>query len=500
LNYFLLHFDVRKVGYKKMNRQFLFISRLLITIFLVLTLNFNSALKAQNNSKAIKITDRDGQQVILYQESHALLIWMSQYKSWPQLDAVEKGARLLKDALIKDGFDVITKGNLTSNEFYSTINNFVGKYGYNRDNRLVIFFAGHGYTIDGTDGYLVATDTPNPIIDEPGFYQFAISMEDVMGWARKIKAKHTFFVFDSCFSGTLFTTKSRQKLDDSYIRTVTAEPVRQFLTAGSAEEEVPAGNDFVELLVGAIEGDADTNYDGYVTGAEIGNFVEQTLPRLTNNAQTPQYGTINNYSLSRGDTVFRSLRKPKNNPVGSNPPTIPNLNPSEETKSPTPPIEIEPIKPTIPDLRTDLQALQRISQVSIEYFIKNGDRNDLQDIIKQLGFRQVTIKKPINSSSTNTIWFGTPVNIEDIKYLATTLVESGVKIRMIRPFLTDSPRRNKYLIQIGAAAGYYTSQGNLYVDEKDNYYDDVDCPVWTIDKIQSAYEFTKEKNGCLVLN
>ena len=137
-----------------MNRKFVFIIRLLIVVVLILNLNTSNILKAQNQSRVVQVTDQDGKQILLYQESHALLIWISEYdnSAWTKLDAVEKGAKKLKRALEKDGFNVIVKGNLTTNEFKQTIDNFIGKYGYDKNNRLVIFFAGHGHTIEGDDG------------------------------------------------------------------------------------------------------------------------------------------------------------------------------------------------------------------------------------------------------------------------------------------------------------------------------------------------------------
>ncbi|MEL6438730.1 MAG: GUN4 domain-containing protein [Cyanobacteria bacterium J06621_8] len=250
---------------------------------------------------------------------------------------------MLGDALKQRGFNVIVTENPTSQELRDTVNRFIGEYGYDKNNRLVIFFAGHGMTIDETEGYIVPSDAPDPIINEPGFFRLAISMEDVMAWARRIRSHHALFLFDSCFSGTLFETKSKPNPNDAYIRTLTAKPVRQFLTAGDAEEEVPAGNDFVRLFIQGLDGEADINRDGYVTGLEIGTFVQTTLPGLTGNVQSPQYGKIQNVRLRQGDIVFRSLTKPvafnspsqlpEITPDGDDTKGSPTVTPSEETPS-----------------------------------------------------------------------------------------------------------------------------------------------------------------------
>ena len=88
------------------------------------------------------------------------------------------------------------------------IKDFIDDYGYRQNNRLVIFFAGHGYTRQQTKGYLVPVDAPDPIVDEQGFLKAALSMEQINSWATQMEAKHVLFVFDSCFSGTIFKQRS----------------------------------------------------------------------------------------------------------------------------------------------------------------------------------------------------------------------------------------------------------------------------------------------------
>jgi hypothetical protein len=53
------------------------------------------------------------------------------------------------------------------------------------------------------------------------------------------------------------------------------------------------------------EPDADANHDGYVTGTELGLFLQQKVTNLTHNRQTPRYGKLNAYGYDRGDFVFQ---------------------------------------------------------------------------------------------------------------------------------------------------------------------------------------------------
>jgi len=67
---------------------------------------------------------------------------------------------------------------------------------------------------------------------------------------------------------------------------------------------VPATSTFTPAFVSAIRGEGDLNDDGYITGSELGVHLAQLVPRFVD--QTPQYGKIREYGLSRGDFVFFS--------------------------------------------------------------------------------------------------------------------------------------------------------------------------------------------------
>jgi hypothetical protein len=81
--------------------------------------------------------------------------------------------------------------------------------------------------------------------------------------------------------------------------------VRQYITAGDANETVPAISIFKKVLIRGLDGDADINRDGYITGTELGEFLPQGMARYTT-AQNPQYGKIRDPRLDEGDFVFRA--------------------------------------------------------------------------------------------------------------------------------------------------------------------------------------------------
>ena len=82
-------------------------------------------------------------------------------------------------------------------------------------------------------------------------------------------------------------------------------PVRQFITAGEAGEQVPDKSVFKIVFPDGIKGDADLNDDGYVTGSELGMHLQNSVVNYTRGGQHPQYGKINNPKLDKGDFIFQ---------------------------------------------------------------------------------------------------------------------------------------------------------------------------------------------------
>ena len=258
----------------------------------------------------IKIKKPDGktEEVKLYDASYALVIGNGKYTNgWDNLPGVGSDVAAVKKVLADQGFNVETAENLSSRDFSNRIQQFIDDYGYQPNNRLLIYYAGHGHTLkstgDGRDlGYVVPVDAPLPSKDELGFKRKAIPMDDILNFAKKIQAKHALFVFDSCFSGRLV---SRGEIAvPPIIQESIAYPVRQFITAGAANQPVPDESIFRRSFVRALEGEADRNVDGYITGTELAEYLKEKVTNYSNRQQTPQYGKINDIELDKGDFVF----------------------------------------------------------------------------------------------------------------------------------------------------------------------------------------------------
>ena len=285
----------------------------LISLFVVLlcgALIFISTTELfSQTSRGMKITVRTnaGEHIKLYNASYALVIGNGNYTNgWDPLPGALQDVKEVAETLKTHGFNVTLKTELTTDEFNEAFLTFVLEHGADENNRLLFYYAGHGYTLplanEQERGYLVMVDAPEPDTDKLGFVRGSINMETLVGESKAIRARHVLFLFDSCFSGTILNARDRVRPES--ISDNIRHPVRQFITAGRANEPVPDRSVFKTAFLDLIEGRANEPFrDGYITGAELGLYLKNQVP-IYNEAQHPQYGKIRDPKLDKGDFVF----------------------------------------------------------------------------------------------------------------------------------------------------------------------------------------------------
>jgi uncharacterized caspase-like protein len=272
---------------------------------------------AQTRSSSVDLNLPTGEKVTLYKASYALVIGNSLYRNgWPVLPGVRKDVELVKVALEKNGFVVTMLMDLDKQQMDAAFTDFINKYGNAPENRLLVYFAGHGHTMKTSYGemlgYVVPVDAPNPNKDNAGFMSKAVEMQQIEIYSKRIQSKHALFLFDACFSGSLFAVSRAVPEIISY---KTQNPVRQYITSGSADETVPDESIFRAQFIRALEGDGDANTDGFMTGTELGEYIQSSVTNYSKNSQHPQYGKIRNPNLDKGDFVFLvGTPKLNNNP------------------------------------------------------------------------------------------------------------------------------------------------------------------------------------------
>ena len=254
----------------------------------------------------VRVKTKDHQTVKLYDDYQALVIGVGDYSHWPKLPGAVRDAQEVKAALEKLGFKVELVKNPDSSQMQTLLRGLPYGLGAKKDRGLLIYFAGHGATetmADGSKlGYLVPADCPSSQRDPAGFAAKAISMGEIEDLARRVKSRHVLMVFDSCFSGSLFALS---RAEPEYITAKVAKPARQFITAGDENEQVPDQSMFKQVFMDGIGGEADSDRDGYVTGRELGMYLQNKVVQYTRSAQHPQFGSINNPKLDKGDFVIQ---------------------------------------------------------------------------------------------------------------------------------------------------------------------------------------------------
>lgn len=242
--------------------------------------------------------------VELYGASHALVIGIDAYRAgWPRLSNAVRDAELVAEALEGQGFSVTLEKNLDSGALKDAFARFFTFKGQDPQARLLVWFAGHGHTLDG-EGFLVPADAPRAERIAQFKYK-ALSLRRFGEFVRIARAKHALGVFDACFAGTVFTTQ--RSLPPPAITHHTTLPVRQFVSSGDENQEVSDDGRFRKLFIRALKGEApnaDANRDGYLTGSELGMFLSDRVTNLTRARQTPHYGKLRDEDWDRGDFVF----------------------------------------------------------------------------------------------------------------------------------------------------------------------------------------------------
>jgi len=330
-------------------------------------------------SRGISIVSKKGESLPLYTDRNALVVGISDYERWPKLPNAVNDAKAVAAKLKEMGFDVKLVLDPTSRAMKAVLNEMVYELGREENRALLFYYAGHGETETMADntklGYIVPTDCPLLKKDPMGFAAHAISMKDVESVSLRIRAKHVLMVFDSCFSGSLFAMVRAVPEDITEKSTL---PVRQYITAGREDEQVPDRSMFKRCFLLGLEGDADLTGDGYITGSELGMYLSEKVVNYTRRRQHPQYGKINNPDLDRGDFIFV--------PKGA------------EAEARTASLEEERrrLAEEQERLRQERERFEAEKRLLEEGKLLESDRQDLEKDKQKLAYAPQTVKGPID--------------------------------------------------------------------------------------------------------
>jgi uncharacterized caspase-like protein len=244
-----------------------------------------------------------------YVESRALVIGINAYQHATPLSYACNDATDVRDLLVNElGF---TANNVTCllNEqatreailraYFRFTKDDVGL-----DDRIFIFFAGHGHTLTGSRGeigFLVPHDAE---LDD---YSTFIRWDDLTRNAELVRAKHVLFIMDACYGG-LALTRNALPGSTRFLKDMLLRHSRQVLTAGKADETVSdaggplAGHSvFTGHLIEALRGKAASE-GGVITASGVMAYVYSRVSSDKDSNQTPHYGHFD----GDGDFIFRA--------------------------------------------------------------------------------------------------------------------------------------------------------------------------------------------------
>jgi hypothetical protein len=242
-----------------------------------------------------------------YDNSWALIIGINEYEHMGPLEIARADAEAIRDVLIRD-FKFPRKNVCTLLDQHATRARIMEKFlwyeALGPDDRLLVFFAGHGSTVDGSRGpigYLV------PIDGELKNKSSLIRWDELTRNADIIPAKHILFVMDACYSG-LAMQRAATAGERRFVSDMIQRPSRQVITAGKADEVVadgggPTGNNSIftgYVLEGLAGGAAD--HEGVITASNLMNYAYRKVATDSRSNQTPHFGHVD----ADGDFIFRT--------------------------------------------------------------------------------------------------------------------------------------------------------------------------------------------------
>lgn len=252
-----------------------------------------------------------------YTNSRALVIGIDKYQHARPLSFAVNDASEIRRILVEElafpvaNVDYLTDADATRESILKAYLRFTAA-DIDVDERLLVFFAGHGYTrkgMRGDVGYLVPYDA------NVSDLATLLRWDDLTRNADLIPAKHVLFIMDACYGG-LALTRSSQPASARFLNDMMRRYSRQVLTAGKADElvadsggPIPNHSVFTGHLIEGLRGKAAAG-DGVLTASALMAYVYGKVANDKYSRQTPHYG----YFDGDGDFIISANFYPTEKP------------------------------------------------------------------------------------------------------------------------------------------------------------------------------------------
>jgi len=249
----------------------------------------------------------------LYGASHALIVGVDRYAhlpAWQQLACAENDARAVRAMLVsRYGFPaenvrVLLGPQATRAAIETALNDLAGRRFVGPDDRVLVFFAGHGRAVRLPSGALMGFLLPHDARaesedpDPRELFATCLSMRSIWEKLEATAAKHVLLIADACFSGLLARPRSldaeSRRTDLPALREWAARPARQVLTASgreqAAREDPTRGHGFFTLKLLEELGARAANPDRPFPASLLAWRLQESVPRIAPH-QAPQFAS-----------------------------------------------------------------------------------------------------------------------------------------------------------------------------------------------------------------
>lgn len=232
----------------------------------------------------------------------ALIIANYDYLYLNDLASPRKDAAELQSLLTERyGFDVEVRINLTRSEMYQALS---GIGSYERDDFVLVYYAGHGLMDEHDEGYWLPTDyrQGQPLRE-------AISTNDITRQLKQSPARHILLMADSCYAGALLRNAGPivKANAPELMKFWVANRSRTVLTSGGLKpvlDQGPQGNSvFAAALLQSLRRNQGA-LNGERLYAQVHNSVLEEAAKLEYLDQRPQFAAIEDAGHENGQFVF----------------------------------------------------------------------------------------------------------------------------------------------------------------------------------------------------
>jgi hypothetical protein len=244
-----------------------------------------------------------------YADSRALIIGINKYQNAGPLLHAYNDAEAVANTLItkfdfpKKNVQLLLDANATRDSILRIFMGYADPSKIGADDRILVFFAGHGHTVSGRrgeTGFLVPVDGR---IDD---LASLIRWDELTRNADLVPAKHMLFLMDACYGGLALTRTSIPPGSMRFLKDMLQRYARQVLTAGKADEVVSdsggtrSGHSiFTSHLLDGLDG-AAAPAGGILTGHGVMAYAYEKVGGDPHSRQTPHFGFFD----GDGDFIF----------------------------------------------------------------------------------------------------------------------------------------------------------------------------------------------------